>query len=176
MFLKNLCASHQVRAIWIKVPTACMTLKCKHLLLFLSPYRVLKGTVSRDFLLLVLSKFAEIFASQGAPQISKTPAANKWNDENNIMQTANLSVNLKKKIYLYVNSTNQRCPNKIFKTLLIKDFFNLSPVSVTPVRWCTLSCEYLRKILKKFETALLGYSRGWGKLIHEKKNLKSIIP
>ncbi len=27
-----------------------------------------------------------------------------------------------KKIYLYVNSTTQRCPNKIFKTFLIEDF------------------------------------------------------
>ncbi len=39
---------------------------------------------------------------------------------------------------------------------------------------CTLSCEYLRKFLKKFETALRGYSGDWGKLIHE-KNLKSKI-
>ncbi len=35
--------------------------------------------------------------------------------------------------------------------------------------WCTLSCEYLREFLKKFETALMGYSGAWGKLIHEKK-------
>jgi hypothetical protein len=32
-----------------------------------------------------------------------------------------------------------------------------------------LSCEYLRKFSKKFETALLVYSGAWGKLIHEKK-------
>ncbi len=35
-------------------------------------------------------------------------------------------------------------------------------------RWCTLICEYFRKFLKKFEMALMGYSGGWGKLIHEK--------
>ena len=35
--------------------------------------------------------------------------------------------------------------------------------------WCTLSCEYLREFFKKFETALMGYSGAWGKLIREKK-------
>jgi hypothetical protein len=31
---------------------------------------------------------------------------------------------------------------------------NLPPV----YRWCTLTCEYLRKFLKKFKTVLMGYS------------------
>ncbi len=35
-------------------------------------------------------------------------------------------------------------------------------------KWCTLTCEYLRKFSKKFETALMVYSGAWGKLIHEK--------
>jgi hypothetical protein len=41
-----------------------------------------------------------------------------------------LKVNLKKKC-LYVNSTTQRCQNKILKTFLIEDFFHfhLPPVS-----------------------------------------------
>jgi hypothetical protein len=34
--------------------------------------------------------------------------------------------------------------------------------------WCTWSCEYLRKFLKKFETALFDYYGAWGKLNHEK--------
>jgi hypothetical protein len=34
-----------------------------------------------------------------------------------------------------------------------------------------LSCEYLSKFSKKFETALTEYSGAWGNLIHE-KNLK----
>jgi hypothetical protein len=42
-------------------------------------------------------------------------------------------VNLKAKIYVYVNSTIQRCPNKIIKIFLIADFFHLPPVSATPV-------------------------------------------
>ncbi len=40
-----------------------------------------------------------------------------------------LKVNLKAKIYKYVNSTIQRCPNKIIKIFLIEDFFHLPPVS-----------------------------------------------
>jgi hypothetical protein len=72
------------------------------------------------------------FASQGASPVSTTPAAN---NENNITisDCLHLKVNLKNKIYLYVNSTTQRCSNKIFKTFLIEDFFQLLPVLTTPV-------------------------------------------
>jgi hypothetical protein len=41
-------------------------------------------------------------------------------------------------------------------------------------RWCTLTCEYLRKFLKKFEMILMLLSGAWGKMIHE-KNLKQKI-
>ncbi len=41
-------------------------------------------------------------------------------------------------------------------------------------RWSTLSCEYLRKFSKKFETALMVYSGAWGKLIHEKNQRQKI--
>ncbi len=44
-----------------------------------------------------------------------------------------LKVNLKAKIYIYVNSTTQRCPNKIIKIFLLEGFFHLPPVSLTPV-------------------------------------------
>jgi hypothetical protein len=40
-----------------------------------------------------------------------------------------LKVNLKAKIYIYFNSTTQRCPNKIIKIFLMEDFFHLPPVS-----------------------------------------------
>jgi hypothetical protein len=33
-----------------------------------------------------------------------------------------LKVNLQAKMYLQVNSTSQRCPNKIIKTFMIEDF------------------------------------------------------
>ncbi len=57
------------------------------------------------------------------------PVANNGNN----IGCRHLKVNLKAKIYTYVNSTYQRCPNKIIKTLLIEDFFYLPLVSTTPV-------------------------------------------
>ena len=39
----------------------------------------------------------------------------------------------KGKIYIYVNSTTQRCPNKIIKIFQLEVFFHLPPVSLTPV-------------------------------------------
>jgi hypothetical protein len=39
--------------------------------------------------------------------------------------------------------------------------------NLPPVRWQTLSCEYLREFSKKFETTLMVYSRAWGKLIRD---------
>jgi hypothetical protein len=44
-----------------------------------------------------------------------------------------LKVKLKAKIYIYVNSTTQRCPNKIIKIFRLEGFFHLPPVSTTPV-------------------------------------------
>jgi hypothetical protein len=79
-----------------------------------------------------------------------------------------LKVNLKAKIYTYVNSTTQRYPNKIIKIFLLEDFFHLPPVSLTPVVY-TLSREYLREFSKKIEMAVVVYSDALGKLIHEKK-------
>ncbi len=78
----------------------------------------------------------------------------------------NLKVNLKAKIYIYVNSTIQRCHNKIFKIFLIKDF--LICHRCQQHRWSTLSCEYLSEFSKKFETVLMGYSGAGGELILEK--------
>ena len=44
-----------------------------------------------------------------------------------------LKVNLKAKIYIYVNFITQRCPNKITKIFLLENFFHLSLVSLTLV-------------------------------------------
>ncbi len=63
-------------------------------------------------------------------------------------------------MYICVNSTIQRCPNKIVKIFLIEDFSHLPPV--------TLSCEYLREFSKKFETVVMVYSEAGGKQIDEK--------
>jgi hypothetical protein len=82
------------------------------------------------------------------PLVLTTPAANfatSVNDtggkfatsQRQILETISdcrhLQVNLKAKIYIYVNSTTPRCPNKIIKNCLIEDFFHLPPVSLTPV-------------------------------------------
>jgi hypothetical protein len=66
-----------------------------------------------------------------------------------VANNGNLIRLLKENIYLYVNSTTQRCPNKIIKNFLIEYFFPLPPVPTTPVVHCTLSCEYLEKNLKR---------------------------
>jgi hypothetical protein len=48
------------------------------------------------------------------PPVSTTPVANNGNNIG-----LQLKVNLKEKIYLYVNSTTQRCPKEIMKTFQI---------------------------------------------------------
>jgi hypothetical protein len=77
-----------------------------------------------------------------------------------------LKVNLKAKIYTYVNSTIQRCPNKIKKNFQFEDFFHLPPVSLR------ISPRIFEKIRNGHNGIL--YSGAWGKLIHE-KNQKSRI-
>ncbi len=64
------------------------------------------------------------------PLVSMTLVANIGKT---ISDSRNLQMNLKAKIYIYVNSTTQRCPNKIIKNCLIKDFSHLPPVSKTLV-------------------------------------------
>ncbi len=83
-----------------------------------------------------------------------------------------LKVNLNAEIYIYVNSTTQRCPNKIIKNFLIEDFFHLPPVSKTPVGH--LEPRISPRIFEKVRIAVMVYSGAWGKLIHE-KNQKSKI-
>jgi hypothetical protein len=69
----------------------------------------------------------------------------------------NLKVNLKAKIYIYVNSTIQRCPNKIFKIFLIKDFFHLS---TTPV--VNLELRITPRIFEQIRIGPNGILWGWG--------------
>jgi hypothetical protein len=63
-----------------------------------------------------------MFASQGAPLVSTTPVANSRNN----IDYLHLTVNLKEKIYLFVNSTTQRRLKKIFEIYLHEDFFPVS--------------------------------------------------
>ncbi len=66
-------------------------------------------------------------------QICHRCQRHRWQTMRLISGWGYLKVNLKAKIYIYVNSTIQRCSNKIIKIFLIEDFFNLPPVSATPV-------------------------------------------
>ncbi len=66
-----------------------------------------------------------------------------------------------------VNSTTQRCPNKIFKLFWLKIFPLSTGINDTGSKWnkwCTFSCEYFREFSKKFEMAIMGYrySELWG--------------
>jgi hypothetical protein len=72
----------------------------------------------------------------------------------------NLKVNLKAKIYTYVNSSIQRCPHKICKIFLIKDFFHLPPVSTTPV--VNLELQISPRIFEKIRNGPNGILLGWG--------------
>jgi hypothetical protein len=77
-----------------------------------------------------------------------------------------LKVNLKRKIFQYVNSTTQRCPNKIIESFLIEDFFHLPPVC--DIGGAPSTANISENFLKNLKTALTGHSKAWGKLIHEK--------
>jgi hypothetical protein len=64
------------------------------------------------------------------PPVLTTPVANlpPVSSTTTIMATISgcrhLKVNLKAKIYIYVNSTTQRCPNKIISIFLLEGFFH----------------------------------------------------
>ncbi len=83
------------------------------------------------------------------PPVLTTPAVNLTSvTMGTISVFLHLEVNKKTKIYLYVKSTTQRCPNKIFKTFLIEDFFichwwcniteNIERVSIYHSRICSI--------------------------------------
>ena len=77
-----------------------------------------------------------------------------------------LKVNLKATMYICVNSTIQRCRNKIIKIFLTEDFFHLPPVAATPV--VNLELWISPRIFIKIRNGSNGILRGLGKLIHEK--------
>ncbi len=108
------------------------------------------------------------------PPVSTTPAANlppvsatRWQTMRTTSGCRYLKVNLKAKLYIYVNSTIQRCPNKIFKIFLIEDFFYLPPVLTTLV--VNLELRIYPQIFEKIRNGPNGiYSGAWRKLIREK--------
>ncbi len=76
-------------------------------------------------------------------------------------------MNLKAKIYTYVNSTTQRCPKKIIKIFLLEGFFHLPPVSLTPV--ANLELRISPRIFKKILNSPNGIIRGLGETGSRKK-------
>jgi hypothetical protein len=73
-----------------------------------------------------------------------------------------LKVNLKAKIYLYVNSTIHRCPNKIIKIFLVEDFLDLPPVSVSLTPVVNLELCISPRIFEKIRNGPNGILWGWG--------------
>jgi hypothetical protein len=108
--------------------------------------------------------------------VSTTPATGvndtsgkQWDQLSDCRQ---LKMNLKKKIYLYDNSTTQRCQKEIMQIFLIEDFFHLPLVSTTPV--VHLELRMSPRIFEKIRNGRNGKLKGLGELIHE-KNQKSKI-
>jgi hypothetical protein len=75
-------------------------------------------------------------------------------------QAADNLVNLKAKIYIFVNSIIQRCPHNIIKIFLIEDFFHFRPVSTTPV--VNLELRISPRIFEKIRNGPNGILRGMG--------------
>ncbi len=71
-----------------------------------------------------------------------------------------IKVNLKAKIYIYINSTTERCPNTIIKIFPIEDFFHLPPVSATPV--VHLEQRISPRIFEKIRNGRIGILRCLG--------------
>jgi hypothetical protein len=97
------------------------------------------------------------------------PVANyhRWQIMATISGCRPLKVNLKAKIYIYINSTTQRCPNKIIKIFLIQSFCHLPPVSLTPV--ANLELRISPRIFEKIRNSPNVIIRGLGETDSRKK-------
>jgi hypothetical protein len=81
---------------------------------------------------------------------------------------------LKKKIYLYANSTTQRCPKEIMKIFLIEDFFHLPPVSTTQV--VHLELRISPRIFEKIQNGPNGIIRDLGETdLCRKADVKKLV-
>ncbi len=175
-----------------------------------------KGTVSRDFLLLVLfmnqfppapeysiktvSNFFENLRRYSQLKVCHRCQQHWWqmekifnqNNFNNFVWSplgsrGNLYIKFCLQVHFQVSAA-WYCSHYL-PPVSITPVANLQPVSFIPAaichrchwhrwqichrcrwhRWCTLTCEYLREFLKKFEMILRLLSGTWGKVIHEKK-------
>ncbi len=100
-------------------------------------------------------------------QICHRCQRHQWQIMATISGCRHLKVNLKAKISIYVNSTTQRCPNKIIKIFLLEGFFHLSPVSTTPV--ANLELRKSPPIFEKIRNGPNGIIRSLGETDSRKK-------
>ncbi len=118
-----------------------------------------------------LRKFTEIFARlKCTTGINDTGRQNcrryqwhRWQIMGTISGCKHLKVNLKAKIYIYVNSTTQRCPNKII--FLFEDFFPFA-IGVTVndtggAPWAANISANFRKNLKRPWWYTQGLGENW---------------
>ncbi len=80
-------------------------------------------------------------------QICHRYQRHQWQIMGTISDCWHLKVNLEEKMYLYVNSTTQRCPNKRIKKLFWLKIFYICHWCQRH-RWCALSCKYFLKFSK----------------------------
>jgi hypothetical protein len=73
---------------------------------------------------------------------------------------SHLKLTLKAKIHIYVNSTTQRCSNKIIKIFQFEDFCHLPPVSATPL--VHLELRISPQIFEKIRNGPIGILGGFG--------------
>ncbi len=78
-------------------------------------------------------------------------------------------------MYIWVNSTFQRCPNKIIKIFLIEDFSHLPLVSTTPV--VNLELRISPRFFERIWNGPYGILWGWGETDWWKKpEAKNLVP
>ncbi len=97
----------------------------------------------------------------------------RWQIMGTISGCWDLKVNLKAKCIYRLTILPKGVQTKKFKLLWLKVFCICHRCQRH--RWQTLSCEYLRKFSKKFETTPMIYSGAWGKLIREKNQKSKIL-
>ncbi len=142
--------------------------------------RKFKGTVSRDFLLLV---FSWISFPQ-APEYTIRAVSKFFENSRRYSQLKVDHRYQRHRWQIYHRCQRHRRQKFIYMlTLLSKGvpflkFFWLKIFFICHWcqrhRWSSLSCEYSREFSKKFETVLIGYSGAGGKLIHEKNQEQKI--
>ncbi len=128
--------------------------------------------------------------AENLPPVSMTPVANchlyqrhhrqiyhwcqqhRWQIMGTISGCRHLKVNLKAKIYIYVNSTIQRCPNKIIKIFSDWRFFPFATSVNDTV--ANFELQISPQIFEKIQNGPYGILRGLGET-DSWKNQKSKI-